>query len=220
MILYLYALADGLDDVSGLAGVHDETLVIVSLPEAIAVGGWMPEAPAVTRESLASQDRLVRQLHARAAGLLPMRYGAAVSDVEAAARAVHALGAGLRDRLERVRARDQMTLRITGAGVAGGVEAPEGAEGPEGAGTRYLRARAALAVPPEIAPLLEALKPLQRVTRVERGRHANVLATVYQLIDKGSAEVYWRAAEDAAATRPSLTIRISGPSPAYAFAGP
>jgi hypothetical protein len=75
-------------------------------------------------------------------------------------------------------------------------------------------------VPPAIAPLLDALKPFQRVTRVERGRHAGVVATVYQLIDKGTADAYRRAAADAAATLPAVTVRISGPAPAYAFAAP
>jgi Gas vesicle synthesis protein GvpL/GvpF len=225
MILYVYALADGLDDVSGLAGVQNEALVLVPLPEVIAVCGWVAQAPAVSRDSLTAQDELVRALHARAAALLPLRFGAAVSDVDAAARAVHALGTGVRERLDRVRGRDQMTLRILGRHVersetTEGAESAESAEGADGAGTRYLKSRAALAVPPAIAPLLDALKPFQRMTRVERGRHPDVVATVYQLIDRGSAEGYRQAAADASANVPALTVRISGPSPAYAFATP
>jgi hypothetical protein len=243
MILYVYALADGLDDVSGLAGVQNEALVLVPLPEAMAVCGWIAQAPSVSRDSLTTQDELVRALHARATALLPLRFGAVVNDVEAAARAVHALGASLRERLDQVRARDQMTLRIVrhrvdrvegaeGAGRAAGAEGAEGAagadgaggargaEGSEGAGTKYLKSRAALAVPPAIAPLLDALKPFQRMTRVERGRHPDVVATVYQLIERGSAEAYRQAAADASAKLPALTVRISGPSPAYAFATP
>lgn len=264
MILYLYALADGLDDVSGVTGVQNEELVLLQLPEAICVAGWMLHAPSLTRESLAAQDRVVRALHARAAALLPMRFGAAMPDAAAVERALHIQGTGLRARLTAVRGREQMTIRVLGArgargasgtsatgtgaasatsasgagaiGAAGGTLAgglpAEAASGLPAeaavaakagdtaakAGTRYLQARAAMASPPELAPLLDALKPLQRATRVQASRHPGVIATVYQLVERGSGEQYRTAAEAAASQLHGITIRVSGPAPASAFA--
>jgi hypothetical protein len=73
-------------------------------------------------------------------------------------------------------------------------------------------------VPAEIAPLLDALRPFERGTRVERGKSAGVVATVYHLIDRGSSEAYRDAVTRSAASAPALTIHVSGPSPCYAFA--
>ena len=49
MILYLYAVVDGLEDVAGVAGVADEPLALLSLHDTVVVGGWMAAAPAVDR---------------------------------------------------------------------------------------------------------------------------------------------------------------------------
>jgi hypothetical protein len=78
--------------------------------------------------------------------------------------------------------------------------------------------RAAAAVPGAIAPLLDALKPLPRTTRVEASKTTGVIATVYQLIDRGSSAEYLTRAHDAARALPHLSVRISGPGPCYAFA--
>jgi hypothetical protein len=63
--------------------------------------------------------------------------------------------------------------------------------------------------------LIEGLKPLQRATLVEAGLHPRVVATIYQLIDSGSSGSYRDAANHAAALLPDLTVRVSGPFPAY-----
>jgi hypothetical protein len=93
-----------------------------------------------------------------------------------------------------------------------------GAMGATGAtGTEYLLARAARAVPAEVAPLLSALERLQRATRVEAGATPGVIATVYQLVDRGSSDEYHEVVRAAAAAS-SVSVRVSGPSPCYAFA--
>lgn len=225
MRLYLYALAAGLADAAGLRGVAQEPLVVIEAGDAVAVGGWIDELPAVSRDVLASQDRVVRALHDRALALLPMRFATWKSDEPAVVRAVNALGPDLAARLDLVRGRDQMTLRIVGRlGGEGPEPAPPVRDAepnlaePPGAGARYLSARAARVVPPALAALLDPLRPLTRATRTERGRGADVVATVYHLIDRQSDDAYRRAVHLAAGNTPSLTVRITGPSPAYAFA--
>ena len=251
MILYLYAVADGLDDVAGLTGVADEPLAVLPLQTHFVIAGWMPAAPALERARLAAQGALVQQLHDLAAALLPMRFGTAFPSITDAERAITTMSAGLHERLARARGREQMTVRVltvasagraddsagTGAGAKrAGPEATaaEGALGEEaanglagigrggagektGAGARYLAARAARAIPPELTPLLQALRPLQRATRIEPGRRSGVVATIYQLIDRGSAEAYRASVNRAAPDLPALTLRVTGPSPCYAF---
>lgn len=214
MLFYLYALADALADVSGLTGLESAPLALLPVGEVTVVGAWLTQTPAVERANLITQDRVVRELHTRAAALLPMRFGTGKDDLDAAARAVEALGS-LKTRLDLVRGRDQMTMRVLAAPAPAAPAAPAM---DTGAGTRYLASRAAKAIPRELAPILDALGRLQRATRVEASRQAGLIGTVYQLVDRAAGDEYRRAAEDAASKFPNLTVRVTGPSPAYAFA--
>ena len=141
-----------------------------------------------------------------------------------------------------VRGREQMTVRVLrtrtesasgasgaegadGAGAEGagaesawGAESAEGAAAQKGPGTRYLEKLAAKRAPPEVTRLLEAVRVLQRATRIETGRDPAVVATVYHLIDRGESDEYRRRLGPAVATLVNLTVRVSGPMPAYAFA--
>ena len=215
MILYLYAVVDGLGDVAGMTGIRAEPLATLTFEATTVVAGWMADAPPVEREHLASQDAVVRALHARAASLLPMRFGSTFATVDAAARAVTTLQSDLQERLERARGRDQMTLRIIGA--ARDAIPLTASTTTAMSGTDYLSARSAKATPPELVPLLDALKSLQHATRVEAGRHPELVATVYQLIDRGRAHEYRAAVEGVRGSLAGRTVRVTGPSPCYAF---
>ena len=219
MILYLYALADRLPSVESLAGVSGEPLVIVETAGAQLIAGWLTAAPAAERGSLEAQDRVIRALHARVDALLPMRFGTAVADAARAAEAVEVIAAGLADRFALVRGREQMTLRVVRRGAAhpGDRQRPPTMSR---TGTEYLHARAGQDAPAELAPLLEATTPVRRALRVERGRFEESLATVYELIDRGTSEDYRRRVREAAGQLPDLTVHVAGPAPAYAFAQP
>jgi hypothetical protein len=214
VILYLYAIAEGLGDVSGIAGIGGEALELATFDSLTVVTGQLAASPSVDRDTLASQDRVVRALHDRAAALLPMRFGAAFGSTDDAAHAIRTQASGLRERITAVTRREQMTLRITRASdVPGVVDSPApSASGASGAD--YLRARAR---PREIAPLLDGVQHLVRGTIVERGKTAGVVATVYHLVERGTSHVYRDAVIAAAATTPALSVHVSGPSPCYAF---
>ena len=236
MIFYLYAITEGVERVDDLVGTRGEPLTCFIHEGIHIVASEIDRAPGVDQASLSCQDQTVRQLHARAAALLPMRFGTAFGSDDEMRRALTLRLPGLRQRLTQVRNAEQMTLRVFSAaggpgglgaqgapgapGAAGAPGAPgaAGAPGaPGAAGVEYLRARAARAVPPEIAPLLEALKPIVRETRVEPARTAGVVATVYHLIDRGTSAGYEGAVRAAASAMPALSIRTSGPAPCYAF---
>jgi hypothetical protein len=208
-MIYLYAIADGLRGVDDLRGVTGEPLSLLTLESLTVIAGDVRASPPLHATVLAEQDRVVRALHKQSAALLPMRFGTMYDSVDAAARAIKTRGPALRDALACVNACDQMTLRILGKSV---VEARAASSG-----TEYLRNRAALATPSAIAPLIDALKPLQRATRIEASTTAGVIATAYQLIDRGSSDRYVERVQAVAKELTDLTVRISGPSPCYAF---
>jgi hypothetical protein len=222
--LYLYALAEGLADVDGLMGVAGSAIVVFDVGGARVVAGWTDALPAVTRETLEAQDRLVRALHRRARALLPFRFGTAARDIDAARRSIEILHPDLANRLALVRDRDQMTVRVLPADPQGTTIALPVSQGDQmsgldaGPGARYLRARAAAhAQPPALVALFDPVSTVARATVFEAGRHTDLVGTVYQLIDRGADRDYQARLQAAAATRP-FALRISGPSPAYAFA--
>ena len=140
-MLYLYAIAAGLGDVADLRGIQHETLVRFSFRDALVIAGDVTSIPTIAAENLKAQDALVRALHGRSAALLPMRFGMTIPEVAA----IHSALAYARidKKLEEVRGREQMTLRIVG---------PETANGPatdEASGTAYLMARAKRRSPSE-----------------------------------------------------------------------
>lgn len=214
LILYLYAIVDGLESVGGRRGAAAEPLRLLTCEALTAVVGTLAAMPALDQAALEAQDRVVRTLHADAEALLPMRFGAAFPDEAAIARALKTKAPALGEALALVRTREQMTLRILGA--PGPPSRPEAATARSG--TQYLQQRAAAATPSDIVPLLAALGTLQHGTRVEPGRTPGVIATVYQLIDRGRSAEYRDIAAAAAGELRGLSVRISGPSPCYAFA--
>jgi len=224
VILYLYALVDRFVDLEGLTGVAAEALDLLDAPKARVVAGRLDASPVVDRATLEAQDRLVRALHDRTDALLPMRFGTAFDDEEAARRAIEIIAADLPARFDEVRGKDQMTVRVLRtrpvtpkvAGAASGA-GPTGAPIDVGIGTKYLQQKAQSDVPPEIAPLLDALRDLARATRIESGS-GDLVATVYQLIDRGAGNEFSTRVAAAAGRMPTLTLRVSGPAPPYAFA--
>jgi hypothetical protein len=221
VILYLYALVDRHVDLEGLSGVAAEALGLIDAPKARVVAGRIDAVPVVDRATLETQDRLVRALHGRTDALLPMRFGTALNDDEAVRRAIEIIAADLPARFDQVRGKEQMTVRVLRTRPVG-AKGALGAEhtGPPidvGLGTKYLQQKAQADLPPEIGPLRDALRDLARATRIETGS-GDLVATVYQLIDRGAGNEFSQRVAAAASRMPTLTLRVSGPAPPYAFA--
>jgi hypothetical protein len=219
VILYLYAIADGLDRVDDVPGATGEPLTVLTVEGVQVVTGEVVATPQIDESSLGRQDAIVRELHARAAALLPMRFGAAFASRSQMQSALALRLPALQQRLAIVRGAEQMTLRILGgAGGTGAAGArTAGAAGAAGAGVNYLRERAARAVPQDVTTLLDAVRRLQRATRVEPGKTPGIVATVYQLINRGASAEYYLLVNVAAKRLPGLSVRVSGPAPCYAF---
>jgi hypothetical protein len=221
MAVYVYAITDGVGDVSDLRGLHDEPLRTVTVGPFVVVIGHAVERVSPTRELLATQDRIVRALHARAHALLPVRFAAIMPDVDALSHHAALKDARLATALRNVRGCDQMTLWLLKRGTAPTTDGttPPAMPAKSGVGRQYLAQRAAAhAICPEARALADALRPMVHDERIERGKVTGVAASVYHLIERAHGPAYRRAVVKAAAELPTVAIRVSGPSPAYAFA--
>jgi hypothetical protein len=135
-----------------------------------------------------------------------------VREIEELSLVLMSRQASLRRQLVRVRNRVQMTVRLVEAGVS----RREPVQGPPASGAAYLRGRAEAQRVPGFEPLRAAVRPWVRDERTER---RGAVATVYQLIPRGSVASYRRALDRAAAAA-GARIVVSGPWPPYAFADP
>jgi len=225
-VLYVYALADRVGDISDLKGVRGESLVLLHVADLVVVAGEMDGTPALSAATLHAQDALIRTLHARAAALLPMQFGTTQPGEGDLVRLLERRD-DLGSKLEKVCGCDQMTVRVLAATQQErGTMMPERQDaqapndGDELPGTRYLaaRRRGAAAAPPLLQGIAEAAATLSRDVRIEPAQLGGVAGTIYHLIERGRADEYRRVIERAAAAVSGVRVVISGPSPPYAFA--
>jgi hypothetical protein len=215
--LYVYAITDAPIQVDDVPGLACETLSLVDGPSCWLTVGWIAEPPQATVGPLTAQDAVVRTLATRAEALLPLRFGTSFEDERALRASLERFEAdGIRSALARVHGCEQMILRVFRSGPATAVTR-DAAMGP---GTAYLTQRAAaMQVMP--ASLLESLRSeLRSIAReeiAEAAQHAPMIGSVYHLIPRGAAARY-HAIVSAWAAPPDITLHVSGPSPAYAFA--
>lgn len=97
-----------------------------------------------------------------------------------------------------------------------------GLEAALGPGARYLAERRRLQQQrrslPEVAALREALRPLLRAERVERHQAGRLLATAYDLVERGQVDAYRSTVERESARLAGYRVAASGPWLPYAFA--
>jgi hypothetical protein len=212
-MLYLYALAADLGDATDLTGIQGEVLSVVLLEGARLVTGQIDARPPVDATTLKAQDALIRALHDRAAALLPMRFGSTAASDDEARRAI-AAAPELLERLAAVRGAEQMIVRVLGERSVTPRSIPT-----EGSGARYLEALAeARRTAPELLAIAAAGQPLQRDARIEPAAQPGMIGSVYHLIERGRSDEYRVLIDDAARAMGHVRVRVSGPSPAYAFA--
>jgi Gas vesicle synthesis protein GvpL/GvpF len=196
--LNVYALSDGAP-AGVVPGALGEPVRSVRAGPFFVLAGEVEQPPELTAQALRAHEAAVRRLAEACAAVLPVRFGSVVERVDFSAREDELLEA-----LALVRGREQMTLRVYGD------EPPLD----RGSGTRYLESLRSARALPELDPLRAALVPLIRAERIE-ARGGPLRASVYHLIDRGSAPDYLRAMAGI-----PLAVRVlpSGPWPAWSFA--
>lgn len=200
----LYAVAQGAP--RSIAGALGEPLRVVSCGGVELVCG--APAPALSAEALRAHEAAVRRIADAADACLPARFGAGAAGEPELIELVRPRLPELTEALRLVRGREQMTLRVLGDPAA-----PPPSGGP---GTRYLEGRRRAHGVPELDPLRSALSDLIRAERVERHAEPGLIASVYHLIDRGSAARY----RELLGSTPLEAVRVtvSGPWPAWSFA--
>jgi Gas vesicle synthesis protein GvpL/GvpF len=244
MMLYLYAILDAPVALGEMSGVLHEPLVLLSGPACwLAAGNLAADAapPHPTADALRTQDAIVRALATRAEAVLPVRFGTSFENETALQmRLTHFNSDHLRAALARVRGCEQMTVRAFESRSETRFESTR-AETPletrtetppaetttetpaeTRSGTAYLTERAAAAsraalLPALLQPLRAALGPIVRDEFLDPSRHAPLLGAAYHLIARGDADRY-RTAIAGLPLHPDVAWRVTGPSPAYAFA--
>lgn len=220
--VYLYAVLAEPPAGALPSGLRGEPVRLVACDDVLAAVGDVASAPTVDEASLRAHDAAVRRLAAGASALLPARFGSIAGDERELCDALRPRLEAFREGLRAVRGCEQMTLRFARRDAADAAPAPASTSpAPAGPGTRYLDARRASAgdprAVPEVARVLDALAPLVRGERRERHERPPLLASVYHLVARESADAY-RAAVASAAQEAGLRVTVSGPWPPYAFA--
>jgi hypothetical protein len=205
-VIGLYAVA--LEPPAEALGPDGEALRVVRRDGFSLLVGAAP--PAVSAEALRAYDAAVRRIADACAACLPARFGAAAASDEELCAQVDERAAELREALELVRGREQMTLRVHGDAPGPTQLGPL----PAGPGARYLEERRRARRLPELDELRAALQDLVRAERVERHQERGLLASVYHLIDRGSASPYLARLNAVE----GLRVIASGPWPAWSFA--
>jgi hypothetical protein len=189
-------------------GARGEPLRELRLGEISLLLGAAP--PALSVEALRGHESAVRRIAEACEACLPARFGASADNDEALLAALRPREEELREALQMVKGREQMTLRIHGP------VAPSPAFTPT-TGTRYLEERRRARRIPELDPLRQALQGMAHAERVERHSEPGLLASVYHLIDRGGAAGYKSIVESVELSG-GLRPTISGPWPAWSFA--
>jgi hypothetical protein len=220
-VLYLYALVGEPPRRAMGRGLRRERLEVLPGRGFHVVVGRMSAPPVAATETLKRHDATVRRIAATVDAILPVRFGSALPDEDAAARLLTPRALELAGRLGQVRGHDQMTLRVFGA--RGG--SPPPARRPRGGarlgpGARHLAERKRLrdaAVAPELDPIRPLLDGLVADERVQRHATPPLLASVYHLVPRGRRALYRRRIARAATRLAPLRLTVSGPWPPYAF---
>jgi hypothetical protein len=209
--LYVYALAE-----SGLppkVRVRGHSLRVIPVSGVDVIVEPCRGAPRASSQTLHDQHELVLQLADRVPALLPVRFGALMSE-RSLRSFVGGHAAPIAAALARVRGHRQMTVRVFGSVDAG----PEAATTPR-TGTEFLTQRRARAryAPPEVAVIRRTLNDLISEERFESGPQG-VRVAVYHLVRVDLVQAYSERASDLQSLLAPHRVTVSGPWPAFAFA--
>jgi hypothetical protein len=213
--LNVFALADEGAEPFEEAGHRIEFVTCGGLYAAVE---RIDDRPAVSEAALRTQHDIVAQIARRVDAVLPARFGSMV-DTDELTRLVTRRSDAIRQALDLVRGRDQMTVRLfTSAGPVSDLKS-RSVRAAAMTGTAYLEERrmaASPVLPPGIAAIAAAVRGLVVAERAEPGQ-GRVAATVYHLIERAAIDAYKQALEALQVGRESETISVTGPWPPFAF---
>lgn len=203
MALYVLALTDAPVDLRDLG---DRQLHSMSVGGLHVVCQRRTRAPRASEAELRAQHALILELAGRVRAILPARFGTLLEAAELR-RAVRTHLDEIRQALDLVRDRAQVTIRVTGRRSVTPAAQPAG-------GRAYLEAKRRATMPRlprAVAAVLASVAPLTVEERREAGA-GPLLATVYHLVAVEDISRYMRLV----AQRPR-SMTVTGPWPPFAF---
>ncbi len=221
-MLYVYAIL-GSEPGAQNGGPELRSLRIQEFGGVFAAVEHVNAAPAADENGIRAHDRIVRSLAAKVEAILPARFGSVVAGEQELAELLRLRQRELRDALELVNGREQMTLRIYGALSTVQQATARGCEelNSPGPGTRYLTAKMEHTPKERIMGLESIMSRVRPFLHGERWQHhatPPLLASAYHLIDRGQSAAYVAALHDSNDDTGEARITASGPWPPYAFA--
>jgi hypothetical protein len=212
-VIYLYAIAEELDDLPDLVGVDGAPLARRSVEGLDLVVSEHDGAEiAASEEAVLAHARVVEGLVGRSAALLPARFGRGFRDEDALRDAIEGRAASLREALAQVRGCIEVGLRVLASETAPSPAAESG--------RAYMEARLARAEEADrlARELHEPLAALARGATRTVGATPRLLLSSAYLVEPGELDGFRRRVGELEAAHPDLTFLTTGPWPPYSFA--
>jgi Gas vesicle synthesis protein GvpL/GvpF len=212
-VLYLYALTEHPAAVPTARGIDETPLAAERVDGIEAVVGVLDtERVEPSEATILAHARVVDEVAAVNAAVLPARFGRGYADADALRQAVGQSTEALRDALERVRGCLELGLRV--------LAKPEGAAVTGESGREYMLGR--LEERRRVEQLADELHaPLASLARAEThsvGTTPQLVLSASYLVPREDLDAFQAALRDLELAHPALTIACTGPWPPYSFA--
>jgi gas vesicle protein GvpL/GvpF len=212
-MLYLYALTEHPAAVPTTPGIDETPLAAERLDGIEAVVGVLDTERVEPSESvILAHARVVDEVAALNAAVLPARFGRGYADAEALRRAVGPSTDVLRDALARVRGCLELGLRV--------LAKPEGSALTGESGREYMLGR--LEERRRVEQLADELHaPLAALARAETrsvGTTPQLVLSASYLVPREDLDAFQAALRELELAHPAVTIACTGPWPPYSFA--
>jgi hypothetical protein len=212
-VIYLYAIAEALEDLPELRGVGDAALdrrtiegldLVVSEHEGTTVDA--------TEEAVLVHARVVEALLGRSAALLPARFGRGFPEEDALREAIRDRATSLHEALAQVRGCVELGVRVLREEAAPSTASESG--------RAYMEARLARQEEAELLAreLHEPLAALARRSTRTVAQTPRLLLSGAYLVEPGDVEAFRSRVAELEAAHPQLSFVCTGPWPAYSFA--
>ena len=202
--LYVYALTD---EPVETRSVGDRIIESVPIDAVFAVCERRTLPPALSETELRRQHAIVLRLAESVSAIRPARFGSLVDEAELAAM-IRGRADVVRNALEHVRGKAQMSLRIAAPKKAGSDTEPPVS------GRAYLQRRRKQTHPDVPEGARAVLESVRKLVVEERTRAATSnIVTIYHLIRRQDVEVYQKHF----APHRGIGVDLTGPWPPFAF---
>lgn len=212
-MLYLYALSEPPTTLPSVRGLDESDLAVEQVGEIDAVVSVVePARVEPSDDAVLEHARVVDELAAANAAVLPARFGRGFTDPTALRSAVAERATELQQALARVRGCTELAVRV--------LAPTNGGRGSAGDGREYMRARLdEQRRTDRLAEELHApLAALARVATKSVGASSELLLSGAYLVPRDAVDRFEARVAELGAEHPELTLACTGPWPPYSFA--